>query len=62
MRDKREKLTNLAHRLEKRDPNGPLEKGFVRVWQEEQWVRKRVDFTRKKEFELEWNDGKMKIQ
>ncbi len=62
LRGKREKIINLAHRLEKRDPNGPLEKGFVRVWQEEQWVRKKVDFSRKKEFELEWKDGKTEIQ
>ncbi|MEX0770824.1 MAG: exodeoxyribonuclease VII large subunit [Balneolaceae bacterium] len=55
----KEKLTALSHRLEKTDPNAPLEKGYVRVWQGEKWIRQRSTFAQNKEFELEWKDGKL---
>ncbi|MEX0993937.1 MAG: exodeoxyribonuclease VII large subunit, partial [Balneolaceae bacterium] len=40
----KERLTALSHRLEKIDPNAPLEKGYVRVWQNKRWVRQRTSF------------------
>src|SRR5690625_38422 len=54
----REQLTEWVHRLEKMDPNAPLEKGFVRDHQEERWVRSLPDFEPDTPFELEWSEGK----
>jgi len=58
---KKEKLNNLSHRLEQQDPHGPLEKGFVRVEQEEVWIQRAAEFEEKKTFELIWKDGKVAV-
>lgn len=58
---KREKINNLTHRLEQANPNAPLEKGFVRVEQDEQWVRRAAEFEKEKSFELNWKDGKVSV-
>lgn len=58
----REKFTNLFHRLEKRDPNGPLEKGYVRVWQNNIWIRRIENFEQTKKFELEWKNRRSGIE
>jgi exodeoxyribonuclease VII large subunit len=57
----KEYLTDLTHRLDKRDPNGPLEKGFVRVWQQDSWIRKPGQFQKNSRFELQWKDEKINI-
>ncbi|MDX1586867.1 MAG: exodeoxyribonuclease VII large subunit, partial [Balneolaceae bacterium] len=59
---RREKINNLIHRLEQQNPNGPLEKGYVRVEQEEQWVRQASTFEKKKDFQLIWKDGKVHFE
>jgi exodeoxyribonuclease VII large subunit len=58
---KKEQVTNLSHRLDKRDPNGPLDQGYVRVWQESAWIRNANKFHQKKNFELQWRDEKIQI-
>jgi exodeoxyribonuclease VII large subunit len=54
-------LSTLSHALEKQDPNEPLQKGFVRVWQNEKWIRKSGSFSENESFELQWADGAKKL-
>ncbi|MDZ7805762.1 MAG: exodeoxyribonuclease VII large subunit [Gracilimonas sp.] len=61
LRTRQQLLTSLSHALDKQNPNEPLEKGFVRVWQNEKWIRKSETFTEKESFELQWKDGSKKI-
>lgn len=56
---KKERLNNLLHRLEQENPNAPLEKGYVRVEQEDEWIRQSTNFNKKKAFEMIWKDGKI---
>jgi exodeoxyribonuclease VII large subunit len=56
------RLQSLSQMLENRNPNIPLEKGFVRVWQDEKWIRSATHINKGTEFELEWLDGKIKFK
>ncbi len=60
-KNQRKNLTDLLHRLDKQNPNEPLEKGFVRVWQDSKWIRQPGTFLDQKEFELEWKDKKVTV-
>ncbi|MEX0844428.1 MAG: exodeoxyribonuclease VII large subunit [Balneolaceae bacterium] len=61
IRNRKENLTLLHHALDKQNPNEPLEKGYVRVWQDEHWVREIDTFADDTDFELEWKNGKKAI-
>ncbi|WP_103665099.1 exodeoxyribonuclease VII large subunit [Gracilimonas amylolytica] len=61
LRTQRQMLTDLTHALDKQNPNEPLEKGFVRVWQNEKWIRRSDAFSEDGSFELQWSDGSKKI-
>ncbi|GAB5408125.1 MAG: exodeoxyribonuclease VII large subunit [Balneolaceae bacterium] len=54
-------VTDLLHRLDKQNPNEPLEKGFVRVWQDKKWIRQPESFNSKHSFELQWEKRTKKI-
>jgi exodeoxyribonuclease VII large subunit len=54
-------LQNVSQSLASKNPNIPLEKGFVRVWQDDKWVRSSKYIEMGTEFELEWLDGKIQI-
>lgn len=58
---KREKLGELTHRLELKNPDVPLDQGFTRIWQDEQWIKTAREFNPKKETTIEWKDGKDKV-
>ncbi|MEX0723777.1 MAG: exodeoxyribonuclease VII large subunit [Gracilimonas sp.] len=58
IRSHKERLLELHHILDMENPNEPLEKGFVRVWQHDKWIRKSGEFTDTDAFSLEWKDGK----
>lgn len=58
----REQLNKLHHRLELKNPNKPLEQGFVRVKQDGNWVKKAKTFDRKKAFEMVWRDETIQIK
>lgn len=51
-------LIDLKHRLDKQNPNEPLSKGFVRVWQDGKWIRKSENLMANNSFDLEWQDQK----
>ncbi len=61
-RNKKENLTQINHRLEKLNPNEPLEKGFVRVWQNDKWIRKSSSLMRDESFSLEWEKERVNIK
>lgn len=54
-------LTDLRHRLDKQNPNEPLEKGFVRVWQDNKWIRQPKEFIPEHSFQLQWEKEKRTI-
>ncbi|MGF1671963.1 MAG: exodeoxyribonuclease VII large subunit, partial [Balneolaceae bacterium] len=56
-----ERLNSVQHRLEMANPRAPLERGFVRVLQNDSWIRKKADFKEKENFEMEWKDGKVQL-
>ncbi len=58
----REQIINLTHRVDKNDPNAPLEQGYVRVWQESTWIRNANQFHNDQSFELQWKDDRLKIE
>lgn len=58
IRAKGKHLTSLVHRLDKQNPNEPLSKGFVRVWQDGKWIRTAHSFSKDASFELEWENEK----
>ena len=61
-RNHKEKLTGYKHILDKKNPDGPLEKGFARIWQGDKWIRSSVSMADEKDFDIEWSDGKKKIK
>jgi len=56
-----EKLNELVHRLELKNPNIPLNMGYSRVWQDDQWVKSLKDFDEKEALTIEWGDGKAEV-
>lgn len=58
---RRSSLNDLIYRLEKNNPNEPLERGFTRIWQDEKWIRSKTSFDKKKKADLEWIDGKIDV-
>lgn len=58
---KKELFSSLTHRLETQDPNAPLERGYVRVHQEKEWIKRAAAFNKEEKFELEWEDEKVGI-
>ncbi len=56
----RSHLQRLQHALETENPKAPLEKGFVRILQQGEWVRTKSAFADKEGFKIEWKDGIVK--
>lgn len=56
-----EKLNELTHRLELKNPNIPLEMGYSRVWQDNQWVKSLEEFDADEKLTIEWEDGKTEV-
>lgn len=61
IRDKKDLLLKLGHRLDKLNPNEPLEKGFARVWQDGKWIRNSKSLQQKEAFDIEWKDERIRI-
>jgi len=55
---RRSTLNELTYRLEKHNPNEPLERGFARVWQNDTWIRSRASLNQEQGVQIEWSDGK----
>lgn len=54
-------VSTLLQNLSSKNPNKPLENGYVRVWQDGKWVRTKKNLDPQTTFELEWIDGKQKM-
>ncbi len=54
-------LIQLQHRLDKQNPNEPLEKGFVRVWQNGKWIKTSEKFKTDTSFQLQWEKETIEI-
>lgn len=61
IRNQKDLLVTLGHKLDKMNPNEPLDKGFARVWQGDKWIRSANTLQPNEHFEIEWKDGKTKI-
>ena len=59
--NRRSILNDLVYRLEKHNPNEPLERGFARVWQGDEWIRSRASLDVKRNLRVEWKDGEAKL-
>jgi len=59
--EQKSRSVELSHRLEKLNPNEPLDRGFVRVHQNESWIRQAGKFRKKESFSLEWKDDTVEI-
>ncbi|MEX2585155.1 MAG: exodeoxyribonuclease VII large subunit [Balneolaceae bacterium] len=58
---KREQFLDLRHRLETRNPNRPLDMGYVRVWQQGKWIRKPDGLNPENPLELEWKEARTEL-
>lgn len=56
---KHKEFNSLIHRLELKNPDSPLEQGYTRIWQDDQWIKNKDAFDEEKEFTVEWDDGKI---
>lgn len=60
-KDRRNQLIEFTHRIDKQNPNEPLQKGFVRVWQHGKWIREATNFNKNEALELEWKASKIEL-
>lgn len=58
---KKEKLNNVSHRLELKNPNAALEQGYSRIWQDDQWIKSPEAFAPDTETIIEWKEGERTI-
>jgi exodeoxyribonuclease VII large subunit len=58
---KKTQLTRYHNHLEKVNPKGPLKKGFTRILQNGSWIRTKHSFNPELAAEVEWDDGKVRI-
>jgi exodeoxyribonuclease VII large subunit len=59
--NRKTKLNQLVHRLERQDPNAPLELGFARIWQDGKWIATQSQFDEQSTTTIEWKDGKQQL-
>ncbi len=59
MNRKKNQVLDLQHRLDQQNPKAPLEKGFTRILQNDNWIRAASEFDAESPFEIEWKDGKV---
>lgn len=52
------KLEKLQNRLALQNPNEPLERGFSRIYQDKNWIRRKKEFNPDLPHEIEWVDGR----
>ncbi|MAO63583.1 MAG: exodeoxyribonuclease VII large subunit [Balneola sp.] len=62
IRNHKDRLTELNHILDMKNPNEPLEKGFARIWQGEKWIRSTKEFDNASGFDIEWKDDKVSYE
>ncbi|GAA5523010.1 exodeoxyribonuclease VII large subunit [Aliifodinibius salicampi] len=58
---KKEKLSDLHHRLEVQNPNAALEQGYSRIRQDNEWIKSAEAFDSEKSATIEWKDGEVEV-
>jgi len=61
LQENRSDFKELFHRLEKSNPDLPLEAGFSRIYQNEKWITRSADFDSESGVTIEWKDGKRRV-
>lgn len=59
--DQRYSLQALQASLEKLNPKSPLDRGFTRILQGGEWIRKKERLDPEGPFDIEWRDGSQRI-
>ncbi len=59
---KKENLSTRIHQIEQKNPSAPLENGYVRVEQDEKWIKKADLFNKKEVFEIVWQNETIEIK
>jgi exodeoxyribonuclease VII large subunit len=57
----KEKYQNLHYLLGSYNPNEPLDKGYVRILQNDKWIRKSTLFKKDLDFKIQWKDREDEI-
>ena len=55
-------IHSLIQNLASKNPNLPLEHGYARIWQNNDWIRTKNKFNHEDAFNIEWLDGKIEIK
>ena len=55
-------IHSLIQNLASKNPNLPLEHGYARIWQNNDWIRTKNKFNHEYAFNIEWLDGKIEIK
>lgn len=55
-------IHSLIQNLASKNPNLPLEQGYARIWQNNDWIRTKNKFNHEDAFNIEWLDGKIEIK
>src|SRR5699024_12219399 len=58
---KQNKLSGLQHRLKAQNTNAPLEQGYTRIWQDDEWIHSLDTFDAEKATTIEWKDGEREV-
>ncbi|HLR76274.1 MAG TPA: exodeoxyribonuclease VII large subunit [Balneolaceae bacterium] len=59
---KKEQLSAIKAQLKQANPEAPLEKGYVRIEQDENWIKRARHFDKEVNFEMHWKDSKVPIK
>jgi len=57
----KDRYQNLHYLLESYNPNEPLDKGYVRILQDDKWIRKSRLFKKDSDFKIQWKDREDEI-
>ncbi|WP_234571433.1 exodeoxyribonuclease VII large subunit [Rhodohalobacter sp. 614A] len=61
LNDKTSRYKDAFAKLREINPKAPLEKGFSRILQDGKWIRTQTTFDPKKELQIEWKDGLVRL-
>ncbi|MCH8567644.1 MAG: exodeoxyribonuclease VII large subunit [Balneolales bacterium] len=57
----RRSLEQLTSRLEQLNPDTPLEQGYTRIWQNENWIKKATDLNPEESVEIQFKDRRISV-
>ncbi len=60
--DKQRLLEKLTHRLQVKNPNEPLERGFSRIFQNDTWIKRQKNLQENEPITIQWQDGNREMK